>query len=124
MYWIAEDNVNDIPGSVEKVKQLFQQFTVAHNDYHSQVTNESELVRSDDYHSSKQREYIEVLNLVKDAKRCSDKANEDLTRNEMLSMMNLPKLELQVFDGNPLHYQQFKRSFTANVDKVCDDPDI
>ena len=42
----------------------------------------------------------------------------------MLSMMNLPKLELQVFDGNPLHYHQFKRSFIANVDKVCDDPDI
>ena len=54
--------MNDKSGSVEKVKQLFHQFTVAHNDDHSQVTNESELVKSDGCYSSKQREYIEGEN--------------------------------------------------------------
>ena len=37
--------------------------------------------------------------------------------------MNLPKVELQTFDGNPVRYHSFIKSLDANVDRVYQDPD-
>ncbi|PIK39445.1 hypothetical protein BSL78_23710 [Apostichopus japonicus] len=53
-----------------------------------------------------------------------DNPNADLSRKEFLHLLNLPKVELQIFHGNPLHYHQFIRAFEANVDRVCDDNDL
>ena len=41
----------------------------------------------------------------------------------MVNLLSLPKLELQVFDGDPMEYHTFIREFDANVDKVYSDPD-
>ena len=35
----------------------------------------------------------------------------------------MPKLELEVFNGNPLKYHQFAKAFDQNVDKVTSDSD-
>ncbi len=41
----------------------------------------------------------------------------------MLSMFNLPKVELVTFSGDPLKYHEFIKSFDLNVDAVCEGPD-
>lgn len=41
----------------------------------------------------------------------------------LLSAINLPKLEITPFDGDPLKYHAFIKSFMVNVDRLCTDPD-
>ena len=132
--YIAEGNVDDINSHVIVMKDLFKGFTVAHDKYHKTLTTEEDIDESDNYFYDKQNDYIAVLNLVKESKKPAvvkheDQAltgnpDRDLSRKEFLHLLNLPKVELQVFHGNPLHYHQFIRAFEANVDKVCDDDDL
>lgn len=56
----------------------------------------------------------------------SNIANPSCSKNlldDLNSAINLPKVEIIPFDGDPLQYHAFVRSFTLNVDRVCSDPD-
>lgn len=35
----------------------------------------------------------------------------------------MPKVELEVYDGNPLLYHHFISAFDSNIDKICDNGD-
>ena len=41
----------------------------------------------------------------------------------MVNLLSLPKVELEIFSGNPLKYLSFIRAFDVNVDWLCSDPD-
>ncbi|KAJ8034436.1 hypothetical protein HOLleu_21277 [Holothuria leucospilota] len=95
----------------------------------------TDIDESDNYFSEKQRDYISVLDLVKNTKisfkakaeqkaLSADSNSGDSSNKEYLRLLNLPKVELEVFHGNPLHFHQFIKAFEANVDKVCDDDDF
>ena len=43
--------------------------------------------------------------------------------DDLNSVINLPKVEIVPFDGDPLRYHAFINSFMINVDRVCSDPD-
>lgn len=60
-----------------------------------------------------------------DSKIIPDSSNHALLPSErvILSAINLPKVEITPFDGDPLHYHTFVRSFMVNVDRLCSDPD-
>lgn len=49
---------------------------------------------------------------------------EDITRGELLSLLNMPKVELQTFNGDPLQYHQFIKAFEQNVGCICSDSDL
>ena len=114
---------------------MFEGFTFDHNEYHETLIDEDDLEESDTYFYDKQLEYISVLNMAKEfgkqkvvktespSESNTDKA-DDLSRDEFLRLLNLPKVELEVYHGNPLHYHQFMRAFEVNVGKVCKDPDL
>ncbi|PIK45352.1 hypothetical protein BSL78_17773 [Apostichopus japonicus] len=127
--YIAEGN-KDINDHVILLKDLFKVFTLAHEKYHETLTVEKDVDESDDYFCEKQKDYISALNLVKDALNSAvedqplkDNPKADLFRKEFLHLLNLPKVELQIFHGDPLHYHQFIRAFEANIDKICEDND-
>ena len=44
-----------------------------------------------------------------------------ITHHELLAAVNLPRTELMYFDGNPLEYWAFIRSFENTVEQVCKD---
>ncbi|KAJ8043465.1 hypothetical protein HOLleu_10558 [Holothuria leucospilota] len=132
---IAEDDMDDIDDHVIVLKDLFKKFTLAHDRYHETLTQETDIDESDNYFSEKQRDYISVLDLVKNTKisfkakaelksLSADSNSGDSSSKEYLRLLNLPKVELEVFHGNPLHFHQFIKAFEANVDKVCDDDDL
>ena len=54
----------------------------------------------------------------------SDFGNDSIKPHDILSFINLPRVELQVFSGDPLRWHEFISAFDANVDKVCSDPDV
>ncbi|XP_038071202.1 uncharacterized protein LOC119740069 [Patiria miniata] len=131
---IAEDNLSDIDDNVVKLKDLFKEFTAVHDEYHAMLIDDDDVDASETYFYKEQDVYISVLHSTKDVKIGVDHDNDsstpksgtcgDLSREKFLGLLNLPKVELQVFDGNPLHYHQFLRAFEVNVDKVCDDSDL
>ena len=49
---------------------------------------------------------------------------DSFSRKDILSLMNMPKVELQIFSGDPLHYHEFIQTFDHNVYKVCSDGDL
>jgi hypothetical protein len=120
----------ELSGHIDTLKQVFKDFTLAHSVYHDTLTDDAEIDESDSYFFQVQRAYIAVL---KEANKFhatvktepdSHVAETDLTRRELLGLTNMANVELEVYDGNPLSYHQFISSFDANVDKMCDDPDL
>ena len=49
---------------------------------------------------------------------------DDLSREELMAIMNLPKVELDVYDGDPLKYHIFMAAINQNVDQVVQDGNI
>ncbi|KAJ8048698.1 hypothetical protein HOLleu_01118 [Holothuria leucospilota] len=60
------DHINDY---VTSLKDNFKKFTLAHNNYHETLTEETDIDAGDNYFSEKQRKYVSALNLVKDSKK-------------------------------------------------------
>ena len=135
---LAEDNLDNMSQDIAELKNLFKSFSNAHYAYHDTLTEDSDIDRSETYFYSKQKEYISVLNAAKlvlvkppvksqpvDTKAQGATGGSDgVSRQELLSLLNLPKVELEVFDGNPLRYHQFIKAFDVNVDRVCTDSDL
>ena len=130
----AAEREGDITSMINDLKTKFKTFTDLHNDYAGMVSQDK-ADECDEYFADVQSSYIDALekyypkvqpttpqdNSFHDT---SMSGASGFSRDEMLTMMNLPKVELKVFDGNPLHYHAFIKSFDANVDKVCSDPDL
>ncbi|XP_022104751.1 uncharacterized protein LOC110986831 [Acanthaster planci] len=134
---IAEDDLTLIDDYVVKLKYLFSVFTSVHNDYQALLSDEDDIEASDTYFCKQQDEYISVLGSVKgrskgvksevdhkDSSSSESNLYGDLSREQFMGLLNLPKVELQVFDGNPLHYHQFLMAFEVNVDKMGEGSDL
>ena len=136
----AENETDSIPGMIEHLKQKFKSFSVAHETY-VDLESEEHLDECDKYFYQVQGNYISVLKEFTASKVVTSQDNDgDQTCNgaagsrlssgsddlheQMIALMNLPTVELQTFDGNPVRYHSFIKSFDANVDKVCQDPDL
>ena len=136
----AENETDSIPAMVEHLKQKFKSFSVAHETYVDLVSEEN-LDECDKYFYQVQGNYISVLKEVNASKVGTSQGNggdetcygangsllscgSDDSHEQMIALTNLPKVELQTFDGNPARYHSFTKSFDANVDKVCRDPDL
>ena len=131
---VAEDENHEVLSEkVVKLKHTFKTVTTIHDQYTDLLTDDNEIEESDKYFNDVQTEYINVLKEVKEAlstaeskvkKETSFASNPDeITREELLSLVHMPKLELEVFNGNPLKYHQFAKAFDQNVDKVTSDSD-
>ena len=51
-----------------------------------------------------------------------DTAGSDLTRKELLEVLNMPKIEIEIFEGDPLKYNSFINVFKEQVDRRTSDP--
>ena len=72
-----------------------------------------------------------ILSHTSDTKEEDDKLSnssfskqDDLSREELMAIMNLPRVELDVYDGDPLKYHIFMAAFDQNVDQIVQDGNI
>ena len=136
----AENKTGPIPGMIKHLKQKFRSFSVAHETY-VDLVSEEHLNECDKYFYQVQGNYISVLKEFTASKvvtfqdnggdhTCNSAAgsrvssSSDDLHEQMIALMNLPNVELQTYDGNPVRYHSFIKSSDANVDKVCQDPDL
>ena len=114
---------------------MFKEFTDTHDKYCDVKAAELDIDTCDKYYEKEQYKYIKVLEQVKDfnqqnATACknesfsSKSSDSDLSVSDLLTVMNMPKVKLEVFKGNPSEFHQFMSSFDANVHSVCCDDNL
>ncbi|KAG1690261.1 hypothetical protein GQR58_007609 [Nymphon striatum] len=115
---VVRQNINDI-------KLLYNDFELAHDLYHNelcQFDDDKDIDNSENYFYIKQEEYINVLEDMKYLDLKVAPSNYNLQQSSS-HFYDMPRLELEKFGGDPLHYHQFIRSFQQNVEIHTDNYD-
>ena len=126
---IATDKLENIDNDVEKLKSLFTVFEQAVSSYQLTLELDEDIDNGETYFDEVQEKFIKVLEQVKSLRMSSDNklpdsgvssnganasgSNVDLAT--LLGAMNLPKVDLEVFSGDPARYHRFIKSFELNV---------
>jgi hypothetical protein len=133
--YIAEEDEDEIKGRLHKLKTAFVDFEASHEAYHKTLTEEKEQDESDQYLYDVQDSYINgvmeakkwLKSLIVPVKQAPMKqdpdvhantADSDLKRHELMSLINMPKVEIKPFDGDPLKFHSFMALFNESVDKL------
>ena len=128
---IATDVAFDLDQELSKLKSVFADFEKACEHYENALTDDDELDKCDDYFRKVQDNFIGTVAEIKTVKQGPDSKSDGASSatpvsqtcdiEKLISAINLPKLEIASFTGNPLKYYQFMQSFDLNVDSVCTD---
>ncbi len=123
--YIAEEDKDIVVELIAQLKDKFKVFEAAHVDFHTELTEAEEIEASDMYLYDVQNSYIECLTSTKSWMHQEDKrlkeeqlsttSSSSFSHKEFLAYVNLPKLELDKFSGDPLMYH----SFCATVNKIA-----
>lgn len=129
--YVAEEDKSEVKANTDVLIAKFKEFEVTHEHYNASLEADEEVEASDTYFYSVQDEYIATLNLAKDWLRGeadvtqnSSKVNSSLSsanQSDIMSAINLPKIELETFDGDPMKYHSFMMMFDEVVDSSITD---
>ena len=117
-YAVEEDEVA-IKETMDKLRNAFVDFENFHIRYHSRLEEPEEIEQSDNYFFQAEQEYINSLKDAKDwlkgfmrMKSPPQQTVQASDTHDMYRLINLPKVELEPFDGNPLKYHSFIATLT------------
>ena len=117
----------------DRLKTKYAAMEEAHEAYHQMLTEDEEIAESDTWFDKVEDSYVSVLAAMndffsKDAKAAEvssqevrapklkdDSVNDISMTNELVSYLNLPKLEIEKYDGDPLKYHVFCATFDEAV---------
>ena len=125
--YIAEDDLERVKEYTEKLKETFKEFESIHERIHATLETDEQLEESDQYFDKVQEEYVAALTRTKGLIRATsiEKKEQGLSFNsEVLQAMNLPKIELEPYSGDPMKYHTFINMFEEVVEKVVKDEKI
>ena len=129
---MAEDNsAEDMKTKRNDIKRLFQEFELSHEQYQSHFENEADLDECDKYFQEAQDSNVNALKELNKHideleasghlnKSTSDEEDQTSTTN-LGNLMNLSRLEIETFSGDPMKYHEFVAIFEQSVEKYCTD---
>lgn len=126
--YVDERSQEDVLRCIEELKVKYRDFEKVHESIHVQLEEVEDIEASDVYLIEAETKYCSSLSegnvwldsLVKKEEKeqpIKDK-QENVLSQEIIAMLNLPKVELDCFDGDPLKYHSFMAVFDDTVDKV------
>ena len=130
---IAADDIVNLDEKRDKLKDIFKDFEEACATFEEGIHDCNELDKCDAYFSEVQDNFIKALEQVKfisQRNKCDPDSvkpqgvtqSDAFDMERLFSAINMPKVEIEVFDGNPMKYHQFMRAFDLNVhDMRCDE---
>ena len=148
---VTEEDSDGVNERLSKMKKSFEEFESSHDAYIQALENDSEsseqlLSESEKWFLDAQKEYIvgvraarawlKSVEVVKvQPSVCDSDSDTDtvasartvthgITSSELSSLLNVPKVELDIFDGDPLKYQSFLAIFDEIVDSKISDGQI
>ena len=102
----------------------------SHDAYHGELEDEAEITESENWFEQAQSNYIEKIKAAK-AWLSSQIAggqvlhgrdhDDEAVLTQLANMLNIPKVEIDKFDGSPLEYQAFISVFDEVVDSQSSD---
>jgi len=127
--FVAERDKAKVLEEMEKAKTAFAEFEDVHYRYHNTLKDEEDIDQNDSYFDAAQSNYVDAVKKAQKWLDSLEEANapkrekkpEMTNQQELLGLVNLPKMELESYDGNPLTYHCFMATFEEVVGKVdCD----
>ena len=132
---VAEEDEGGVRSRLTSVRSAFESLEAAHDQFHNALTDEVSCIASEAWFLDVNTKYIQGItdarNWLKSLGSSVDSDQDDddhtdsvasLSAAEMLSVLTLPKAEIDVFSGNPLEYQSFFAIFDECIhNKVNDD---
>ena len=132
--FIAEDDANATESCLNELMTCFKSFENAHQKYHVMLESDLDIVESDEYLIEVQDKYSDTMKNTKkwlltsalhsnkqDSMGGAESRPVDCNYSEMYAMLNMPKVELDKYDGDPLKFHSFMAIFDETVDKVTTD---
>ena len=131
---VVEENPDELKDKLKVMKEKYDNFEESHDAY-NKFLNEEEIEESDEYFMQMQQNYISAYKEAKSWLKLAESGSsgqgaasasgqKDSTNemcSKLLTVMNLPKIELEPYDGDPLLYHNFMSLFDENVDQVTSD---
>ncbi|XP_076067764.1 uncharacterized protein LOC143040571 [Oratosquilla oratoria] len=136
---IADENVAGIADKLDHVRALFTKFESSHDAYQALLGDDKdELGSSEAWYKETEEEYIRVVTNARAfikvrtqtetpcAKPRVDSESEqsDISPAELVGILNIPKVELDVFKGDHLEYKLFITVFSELIDSRVSDPQV
>ena len=129
---ILEGNKEQVTVKIVSAEKAYAEFSESDNVY-VEYCDEKEAEENERYYGLAHSAYVTMIREAKrfvgdlavpvdEVRQDGDvRQGDDLGRAELLSLMNLPKVELQPYDGKPSTYYAFMAAFDETVDKVAGD---
>ena len=126
---IGERSLTAITDHREHLIKTFQLFEDSAEEYSKLLTSDSEIETADDYYNGEMKLYVEQLGKLNSAMDTlhikQQPVREDVSTIAAMShVLNMPKLELESFDGTPAQYHKFMSIFTQVIEPVTPDPTL
>lgn len=134
---LSEKDPVEVKGCLSKVKNAFDEFDNMFMDFVVSCGDDDETY-NEIWYDEVQKRYIDVyseaLKFVTEGqssesvskppkKEPKTSINESQMCHEYEAVVNLPRVEIEPFDGDPLKYHAFLRTFDVIVERTCADPD-
>lgn len=134
----AEKSYDELEDVRKKLKWSFDEFDDMYNEFCLLIA-EADAVINDEWFNSVQDNYVgaitkadDILLSLKNSQPVTEIKTPSYPNSQPLqsskptsqtdiSLLNLPRVEIEPFDGNPLRYHSFMNAFRVNVDAVCKD---
>jgi len=121
----------EIMDRFKTLKHKFGELEAAHDEYCSILTDEADLDESEKYLEEARGPYLAALKDLRgwiteneseksdDASSVKeDKKGSDIDPSEFMQYVNLPRIEIETFDGDPMSYHRFMTLFMEHVDRT------
>ena len=133
--------MDEVQLRLQKIKDKFTAFEEAHEAYHVTLDDDAAITESDAYFDKVQETYINAIKRAQPPKledsRTADLSpsqvsnggatsstsddKKDVSLSDVLNIMNLPNLEIEAYEGDPLLYHTFITWFEENVEQRVSD---
>ena len=131
---LAERNEERVRTRLDQLKNSFTSFEEAHEAYHTLLENDDQVDISDTYFFDQEKLYTEAVRKAmefldskeepKEVKEPVNRANDSILNatgsSEIMMYMNMPRQEIEKYDGDPTKYHIFMSMFEENVKCVKD----
>ena len=136
--FLAEESTSEeLKNKREDLKKAFHEFKAAHEQYESYLEQETDFEECDKYFQEVQETYVKALKEMNSqinqldgdnqSEAGSSSAQSDVKptivpqQASLEGLMNLPRVEIEAFSGDPMKYHAFIAVFEQSVEKLCED---
>ena len=125
---IAENDSEAVSKKLDRIKGTFREFQKAHITYHDMLLadptiSDDDITASEKWFAEAESKYVagvssanKWLNCIRDCNVSVVEDNKSDQATGLMDIMQMPKVKIDVFSGDPMDYHSFIAMFDENVD--------